>query len=356
MLLRDVDTLVIDTDLNSKYFIVNKMPGYFTSGKNYFFIAGSNYLEEGSGVVIEILNSKDEKIEYSISDYIFNGVDRMVIIDLPSNSISDIATITILGQLIDVPKQWQHKWNVKWTRTIPINTTLENLCTPIFKNNPYITMSEVYDETREISNFLKTKTTYNTGQVYSKIDGSASDKNTSYSVIGANFVKDMVGGKLFISKNDIQLNDPDLYDVVDYDGIIKEVVNSSKLIMQMSYKAKNLKTLNYDMLEFSNSNYYIEYNLESVGSNANVRNSYLKLTFNDIGTYGGFVKYVDIYKNPGNVYIGQYPLRSESIFIKVFDNVSDFNDNFTFDTSGDLDEIVYNEITNVQNIRTQRIS
>ena len=354
-MLREIDVFEIDTDLNSKYFVVSKLPSYLTSGKNYFFIAGSNYLEEGSGVVIEILNSKDEKIDYSISDYIFNGVDRMVIIELPPDPILDSATITILGQLVDVPNKWKHKWNVKWTNTIPINTTLENLCIPIFKNNPYVTVAEVYNEDRDISNYLKEKTTYNTGQVYSKIEGSKSDKNTIYTVMGSNFVKDMKGGKLFISQNDIQLNEPDLYEVVDYDGLIKEVVSDTKLIMQMSYKAKNIKTLQYDSLEFNNSNYYIEYGLEKTGSNENVRNSYLKLTLDNIGTYGGFIKYIDIYKNPGNVYIGQYALKSEELYTKTFINISDFNDGFTLESTGDVEDIKYNEITNVKNLRAQRI-
>ena len=340
-MIKDVDVLVIDTHPNSEYFVVSNLPNYFTSGKNYFFIAGSNYLEEGSGVVIEILNSKGEEIEYSISDYIFNGTDT--------------ATITILGQLIDVPTKWKNRWNVKWSAQITINTTLENLCTPIFKTNPYVEVEEIYNEDRTISNYLKEKTTYDTGQIYSKIEGSTSDKNTIYAVYGSNFVKDMTGGKLFVSKNDIQLLDPDLYEVVDYDGLIKEVVNDSKLIMQMSYKAKNIKTLNYDSLEFGDSNYYIEYGLQTTGSNENVRNSYLKLKFSDISTYGGFVKYIDIYKNPGNVYIGQYQLKSENLVYNTFSNISDFNDVYTFETSGNASDITYNEITNVKNLRTQRV-
>ena len=354
-MLREVNVFITDTDPNSKYFVASKIPSHLTSGKNYFFIAGSDFLEEGSGVVIEILNSKDEKIEYSISDYIFNGVDRMIIIELPPDPILDTATITILGQLVDVPDNWKHKWNVKWTKILPINTTLENLCTPIFKNNPYITVQEVYNEDRDISNYLKEKTIYNTGQVYSKIEGSKSDKNTIYTVIGSNFVKDMKDGKLFISQNDIQLNDPDLYEVVDYDGLIKEVVNDTKLIMQMSYKAKNIKTLQYDTLEFNNSNYYIEYGLATTGSNENVRNSYLRLNFNNISTYGGFVKYIDIYKNPGNVYIGQYLLKSEELYTKQFTTISDFTNNFSLDSSGNVEDIKYNEITNVKNLRSQRI-
>lgn len=356
VLIKDIVAYIYDTDINSKYFIISKLPEYFTSGKNYFFMAGSDLLEDGSGVIIEILNSKDEEIEHSVSDYIFNGVDRMIVIELPQTPILDTAYITVVGKLKDAPVEWQHNFNVKWSVKIPINTSLENLCTPIFKKNPYVEVEEIYDENRLVSNYYKQSTTLDTGTVYSKIEGSKSSKDSIYSVYGSNFVKDMVGGKLFISKNDIQVANSDLYDIVDYDGLIKDVVNDNMMIMQMSYKVKNLKTLVYDTVEFTDSNYYILYGTESTGSNENVRNSYLKLKFSDIGTYGGFVKNVDIYKNPGNVYIGQYPLRSDAILDRKFTTVSDFNNNFTFVNSGNLDDIKYDEITHVKNLRTRRVS
>ena len=74
---------------------------------------------------------------------------------------------------------------------------------------------------------------------------------------------------------------------------------------------------------------------EYVGSN-NVKNSYLNVKFRNLSTIVGSLKYIDLYKNPGNSYVGRYQLIAHDMLKSgsSFSSSADFTDNWIFIESG----------------------
>jgi hypothetical protein len=134
-----VNTLVLDTDANSKYFRVTELPDTFTGGKNAFLIQGSEFLVNGTEVKIEIKDSAGETIYYEPAKgnpEPYDGVSKVVSVHIYPDTAFGPCTITILGELSDyvdqngsitpVPDIWKDSYNVKWQKVIEVNPNLRN--------------------------------------------------------------------------------------------------------------------------------------------------------------------------------------------------------------------------------------
>jgi len=126
----------IDTELNSKHFRISEFPSMLASGKSHFLIRGTDDLKIGSHVEVEILDKNGNVVYTEISEALINGTDRIVSIYVYSDTVFGDGKLTVLGELIDVPKQWKGKYNVKWERSIFINPTVSNIDGVIFINEP----------------------------------------------------------------------------------------------------------------------------------------------------------------------------------------------------------------------------
>lgn len=343
---KDIETPYTDKSVESTYFAIKDFPSYITAGKNHFLIAGTELLQPGTDVSIQILDSQDNIVEYDIPDILIDGTHRIVVMSIPSDVAYGNGSVTILGK---TRNSTGTIYDVKWIRNFLINPTLENQCTPIFVENPTITVEEIYDSTQDISNIKYTQTVYSTGLLYSVITGLKESPNSKYTIYSsgslANFDLEMVGGTLSISAGNI-IPTVGQYETKDYVATITDVYNPTTISVDVPCVGTNVLTGISEKFEFKDAVYTITYAKKETFDAKNIRHSYLKLNLKNLNVYSGKAKYVDLYKEPGNLYLGRYELTSEYLYRTKFESVTDFTDNFSYISSGDISEIVNNKISN----------
>lgn len=214
-----VQTLIVDTSINSEYFNISELPDSFSGGKNAFLIAGSDLLQSNSEIKIQIRDAAGNIVYHEFSDgspnEYYEGNSKVVAVYIyPTETAFGPATITILGELntknVSVPIDWQNKYNVKWQGRVNINPALSNTTRVRFKKRPVVTITELLQP------------------LYSIISGSkvASLVTQSFASITVNqldtFAGDVARVKVYRTSEG---------DISDYD-----------LIQDISIEAKNLLT------------------------------------------------------------------------------------------------------------------
>ena len=214
-----VQTLIVDSSVNSEYFNISELPDSFSGGKNAFLIAGSDLLAPNSEIKIQIRDAAGNIVYHEFSDgsptEYYEGNSKVVAVYVyPTTTAFGPATITVLGELntknVNVPIDWQNKYNVKWTGRFNINPALSNTTRVRFKKRPEVSIKELLQP------------------LYSIISGSkvASMVTQSFAAITINqldtFAGDVARVKVFRTS---------VGDISDYD-----------LIQDISIESKNLLT------------------------------------------------------------------------------------------------------------------
>ena len=488
--LKDYAVYYNDTEENSKFFQISKFPESLASGKNSFLITGTDLLLPTTPVMVEVLNVKGEELSITIPNLLLNGTDRIIVIEVPTTEYYGKGLVTILGQAIDVPKEWRGAYNVKWQREVLINPSLDNSSDTYFINDPILSITEIYDTSNTISGVNFVNNLYNQGLVYSKIgksflrpsqysyylhlkDGPPATTNAlfdglagwdtsstyisavtssdsklyfsqSYGLFGvtdgvkqnfsmsanvvytlnaefkgteselgssvasvsvysgsnliyygqtsevtdvtlatqfsssvdkiatlelsgqafaiktvwsnvyvANLISgsagnngfniQMEGAKLVISASNMTVvPNTELYQVSGaYETTIYKVLNPQTAILANSYEAFNTTTKNKQRVEFISASYNIFWDKEVSVINTNFQNSYLELFYKNLQTHSGYLKYIELYKNPGNKSVGRYPAESLNILTTGYDftEIQDFTDNWTDEGTGSYSSI-----------------
>ena len=169
--LRETSMLIADTDPDSTYFQVAEIPSYLTGGKNLLLIGGNNdLLKPGSNIELEITDSNGNPIFHEVNQYIETGTNKRAIsIYVYESTPTGIGWITIAGEAEkrpngnSVPKSWQNKLNVKWTKRIRIYPFRENKTRVILKTPPVIKIKELVREYLVPSGGVTTAITESTG-------------------------------------------------------------------------------------------------------------------------------------------------------------------------------------------------
>jgi hypothetical protein len=155
-----VQTYITDTNSNSDYFNISELPETFSGGKNAFLLAGSDKLLANTEIKIQIRDSEGKVcyIEYSNgSPEYYEGNSKVVAVYVyPNTTAFGPATITILGQLKDVPQEWNGLYSVKWTKQININPALANTTRVRFYKRPQVSITEIVEPLYTIVSGSKT--------------------------------------------------------------------------------------------------------------------------------------------------------------------------------------------------------
>ena len=155
-----VQTYITDTNSNSDYFNISELPDTFSGGKNAFLLAGSDKLVANTEIKIQIRDSEGKVcyIEYSNgSPEYYEGNSKVVAVYVyPNTTAFGPATITILGQLKDVPQEWNGLYSVKWTKQININPALANTTRVRFYKRPQVSITEIIEPLYTIVSGSKT--------------------------------------------------------------------------------------------------------------------------------------------------------------------------------------------------------
>ena len=152
-------------EINSSYFNISHMPQYFTYGKTPIFLSVVD--KDGKGLKSEstlLFEFKDSngRLLYSDTANIEDVSGAAVIyVDIQDervsksrnskySTISDgIGTLTIVGELDNVPDDWKGNYNYKFTTNIEIRKSSINTSPIVLENHPslYITSSVIDDST-----------------------------------------------------------------------------------------------------------------------------------------------------------------------------------------------------------------
>ena len=155
-----VQTYITDTNLNSDYFNISELPDTFSGGKNAFLIAGSDKLLANTEIKIQIRDAAGNVcyVEYSNgSPEYYEGNSKVAAVYVyPTITSFGPATITILGQLKDVPQEWNGLYSVKWTKQVNINPALANTTRVRFYKRPLVSITEIVEPLYTIVSGSKT--------------------------------------------------------------------------------------------------------------------------------------------------------------------------------------------------------
>ena len=153
-----------DRRVTSQYFNLTELPDTFTGGKNAFLIAGTDYLEPNTEVLVQIKDANGRVVYTESSDgspEYYEGISKVIAVYVyPSDSVEQAidstafgpCTITILGELkfydnngskTEVPEIWKGKYNVRYIGQANINPTLANTTRVRFFKRPQATITEL---------------------------------------------------------------------------------------------------------------------------------------------------------------------------------------------------------------------
>ena len=153
-----------DRRVTSQYFNLTELPDTFTGGKNAFLIAGTDYLEPNTEVLVQVRDSKGKIVYTESSDgnpEYYEGISKVIAVYVyPTDSVEQAidstafgpCTITILGELkyydnngskTEVPEIWKGKYNVRYVGTANINPNLANTTRVRFFRRPQATITEI---------------------------------------------------------------------------------------------------------------------------------------------------------------------------------------------------------------------
>ena len=144
-----VQTYFTDNSPSSDFFNITELPDTLSGGKNAFLIAGSDKLFPQSEIKVQIRDAAGNVcyVEYANgSPEYYEGISKVVAVYVyPNETAFGPATITILGQAIDVPDEWKFRYNVKWEKTININPSLPNTTRVRFYKRPKVQIVETLE-------------------------------------------------------------------------------------------------------------------------------------------------------------------------------------------------------------------
>jgi len=157
-----VQTFIVDNSPASDFFNITELPDTLSGGKNAFLIAGSNKLFPQSEIRVQVRDADGNVcyVEYAngTPEY-YEGISKVVAVYVyPTTTAFGPATITILGQAIDVPDEWKFKYNVKWERQININPSLPNTTRVRFYKRPKVDIVETLEPIYRIESGSKVAT------------------------------------------------------------------------------------------------------------------------------------------------------------------------------------------------------
>lgn len=136
---------VTDSDFLSRYFVLSEFSPTFTAGKNAVAVNGSAYLQGGSEILIECLDSAGnnlfiEMAKYSDSaakTYAYKEATAFIFsISVYNDTADGIGRLFLYGKLINGK-------TVKWQRNITIDKTLRNTSKVRFYQTPQLEVSSI---------------------------------------------------------------------------------------------------------------------------------------------------------------------------------------------------------------------
>lgn len=244
--------------------------------------------------------------------------------------------------LLNIPIIWKGKPNVRWTGKVKIDTLKGDDVPAVMQKSPKLLVTEVYDDSRSLDIILTPQTfsaDYASGALGTAFGNKKNNSDYFVKLTTGSFVKSMEGAIIVFPAPCSSLAIPRPFNTQ-----ITRVVNSTLAQVSPSYifiKAdtdifgRPLQSI-FQPIEFTQpSAFTLQYASQSQNTGSiNKRISYLNVKVTDLDTYAGVLKYVDIFKQPGNVFVGRYPIQPNEKICRgsYFFTVNDFINNWNIAT------------------------
>ena len=306
--LKYYETLVVDTDPNSKYFKVTEFKEEFTGGKNGFLIEGSPELMESTEIKIEILDVDGNPIYFEpgngIPEY-YEGTSKVIAVYIYEDTPIGTADITILGELKkywednvikDVPDQWKGIYNVKWQKSFKVNRLLSNEDKVRFYRRPTVNIDEIVKPLFSTGTTTVLQSGSVSGDPITPPNGQPLSNYTLptfYKLTindNTNWTGSVVG--TYLNFNDL-----------NYTPLVDTIINNKEILVSTPYTQGGVVS------SFDNQAYTASFNyLEGIANLATaLTGSFAKINLNNLTTFVGDVARVEVYRKSESQ-IGDYQL------------------------------------------------
>lgn len=249
-----------DTSLTSpEYLQITEFPTRLTAGKNLFKLKGHPTNLQINGLVnLEILDYNGDPIYHEVVNYLDDDKSRVVAIYIYEDTPAGDCTITVLTEAVNVPAEWKDRYNIRWTRSVPINPNISNSSEIIFENEPTLIINEQIGPhlNRVYSSGIQFPT-YNTGTVRYFLY----NKTPAIEIIGGKFSGDMVNGTITITSPVNATPTPNFPPATtQYSSTIKKVLSDSLILLDTDYTVYSNKSLStHTFNSFDSSTFNLTY-------------------------------------------------------------------------------------------------
>lgn len=148
--LETIPVIIEDTsELSENYFKIVSYPKTLQAGKNLFRLQGSNNLDIGKQVQIEVLDYNKNTIYHEITDILEVDGSRIVSIWVYPDTAAGPGRITIVGvanrDLLGnlIPESRKQSPNVRWSVAVNVAPEARNNSEILYNVDPTVTMTEV---------------------------------------------------------------------------------------------------------------------------------------------------------------------------------------------------------------------
>ena len=309
--LQSVNVFFTDTSLTSPdVFQITEFPTRLTAGKNLIKLKGHpTNLRVGSYLNIEILDYNNEPIYYEVINYLDEDKSRVIAIYIYDDTSPGTATVTLVGEILSlnnqsVPAEWQGITNVKWSRTVEINSTLSNDSEIIFETLPSASLTEQVgvqlDRTYPGNEQFPT---YTTGTVR-----YFSYNNTpALEITGGVFAKDMEGGTITVSTPINPLPTPQYTpSTTTFQTTIRKVLSNTLLLLDDNFTVTTPQSIFiHTYTQFANSSFSITYEANPVYIPTQNSESFANISLFGLEPATGDISRIKVFIN-GNGTIGTW--------------------------------------------------
>ena len=135
--LTDYETHIVDSLPTSKYFKVFSLEDTIPGGRSTFQILGSEFLENGVELKIELLDVNGIPVYTEPIKYLGDDPSRHIMIEVYPTTAIGVGRLTILGSVVDVPEEWKGLYNVKWEKDVFIDPVSKNTQPILFRGQGF---------------------------------------------------------------------------------------------------------------------------------------------------------------------------------------------------------------------------
>ena len=325
---------VYKEDTDNSIFNIQNVPNIFPLGKSYFLILGSLSLKQESDILVEIIDAGGNTVYYEIPRYL-EATGRAISVWVFSRMTPGPATITILGQLENVPKEWKGKYNVKRTLTVVINPLISN-SEPIRFETPPVVSSSTADRAHlympESVTYLQTYTNalYNAYGEYIPAENKYKVHLYTLAVppttppIAANGLFTLgnltVGGATLTSSYSAsyELIAPDVFYVDPPPFVLASIDVANRYLI--TYGSDTNRRIPHYIYNFDdNTGWAMHYQSTDTGSLTVFTSSFAKINIDNLQTFSGKIDSVKVFKKSlsdvNYSLMGEFPATPLELFI-----------------------------------------